>query len=413
MSSPKLFQPIKVGNMTLNHRVILAPLTRIRTTPSEAPIPELVKEYYTQRASTPGTLLVSEGTIIASKAHGFPGGPGFWSDEQINGWKEIVDAVHAKGSFIFLQIAALGRSVPRANLQQRDPSFEVVGAGDIPSTGGDFPRPLTHEEIREYVDLYAQAAKNGVEKAGFDGVELHGCNADLIEQFLEDVSNNRSDEYGGSIENRARFVLQVVEAVTPPICRNINLRGNLSSLVAGAWDVMSSSLEEVWNIRKAISVKKTALRLSPWPTFADMGMKDPIPTYSFLVQKLRELFPDLAYLSVIEPRARGAEFEERELSQGESNDFMREIWSPMPLMLAGGYTRGTAIEKAENEGIMIAFGRHFIANPDLPIRLKKDSVLNAYDRSTFYLGTSSDSGPLKDLLGNWDMLCCCQFSHSE
>ncbi|THV01994.1 FMN-linked oxidoreductase [Dendrothele bispora CBS 962.96] len=351
MSSPKLFQPIKVGDMTLNHRVVLAPLTRIRTTPSEAPIPELVKEYYTQRASMPGTLLISEGTIIASKAHGFPGIPGSWSDEQISGWKEIVDAVHAKGSFIFLQIAASGRNATRAVLQKRDPSFEVVGAGDIPSTGGDVPRPLTHEEIREYVDLYAQAAKNGVEKAGFDGVELHGCNASLINQFLEDVSNNRSDEYGGSIENRAKFALEVVEAVS-----------------------------------KAIGITKTALRLSPWPTFADMGMKDPIPTYSFLVQKLRELFPDLAYLSVIEPRARGAEFEERELSQGESNDFIRGIWSPRPLVLAGGYTRETAIEKAENEGIMIAFGRHFIANPDLPIRLKKNSTLNAYDRSTFYLG---------------------------
>ncbi|THV01995.1 NADH:flavin oxidoreductase/NADH oxidase [Dendrothele bispora CBS 962.96] len=351
-SSSRLFQPIKVGNMNLNHRVVLAPLTRLRTTPSEAPVPELVKEYYVQRASTPGTLLVSEATIIASKAHGLAGGPGFWSDEQINGWKEIVDAVHAKGSFIFLQIAALGRLAPKALLQQRDPSFEVVGAGDIPYSSGDIPRPLTREEIREYVNLYAQAAKDGVEKAGFDGVEIHGCNASLIEQFLQDVTNNRTDEYGGSVENRTRFALEVVDAMS-----------------------------------QAIGAEKTALRLSPWNTIFDMGMEDPIPTYSFLVERLRVLFPDLAYLSVTEPRMIG-EHVEKELNNGESNDFIHKIWSPRPIVLAGAYTRQTAIEKTEsesNENILIAFGRHFIANPDLPVRLEKNLALNAYDRSTFYL----------------------------
>jgi NADPH2 dehydrogenase len=140
--------------------------------------------------------------------------------------------VHAQGSYIFLQICALGRSASKAVLQAHDSSYEVVGAGDIPYTGGDPPRPMTLEEIREYVGWYAKAAKDGVEKAGFDGVEIHGCNSDLIEQFLEDVSNNRTDEYGGSIENRARFALEVVEAVS-----------------------------------KAIGVEKTALRLSPWPSF--------------------------------------------------------------------------------------------------------------------------------------------------
>ncbi|KAK7462993.1 hypothetical protein VKT23_007574 [Stygiomarasmius scandens] len=357
MSTSALFKPIKIGDITLSHRVVLAPMTRIRTTPTEAPVPGLVKEYYEQRASTPGTLLVSEGTLIASKAHGFPGAPGFWTEEHINGWKEIVDAVHAKGSFIFLQLGAMGRVASTALLKQRDPSFEVVGAGDIPFTGGDVPRPLTREEIREYIDLFALAAKNGVEKAGFDGVELHACNTDLIQQFLEDVSNNRTDEYGGSIENRARFALEIVEAVS-----------------------------------KAIGVKKTAVRLSPWLTLLDMGMKDPVPTYSFLVEKLKDQFPDLAYLSTIDPRAGGGEYVERELKKNESNDFIRDIWSPRPLMLAGGYTRQKAIEEAKGEGILIAFGRPFIANPDLPLRLRKDIPLTPYDRSTFYAPGAEPKG---------------------
>ncbi|THU79962.1 FMN-linked oxidoreductase [Dendrothele bispora CBS 962.96] len=311
-------------------------MTRGKVTPSEAPVLGLVKEYYAQRTSTPGTLLVTEGTVIVPKAHGLPGLPGFRTDEQINGLEG--DEVHAKGSFIFLQIMALGRDASKATLQARDPSLEVVGAaGDIPYTGGDQPRPLTQKEIQEYIELFVQAAKSAVEKAGFDGVE-----------FLEDVSNNRMDEYGGSIENSARFVLEVVGA-----------------------------------IGKAIGIEKTALRLSPWPTIFDMGMKDPIPTYTYLVTKLKELYPNLAYLGLIEPRTRGGDFEERELDERESNEFIQKIWSPRPLVLSGGYTRQTAIEKVETaEGVLIAFGRHFLANPDLPVRLEKDISLNPYDRST-------------------------------
>ncbi|KAK7436054.1 hypothetical protein VKT23_019357 [Stygiomarasmius scandens] len=352
MSTSKLFQPITIGSITLKHRVVLAPLTRVRTTPSNAPIPGLVKEYYAQRASTPGTFLITEGVFMSP---GFAGAPEFWSEEQINGWKEVVDAVHSKGSYIYLQIAALGRGASKAVLKSLDPSLEVVGAGDIPYTGGDIPRPLTLDEIPKYVDQYAQAAINAVEKAGFDGVEIHGCNSDLAEQFLQDVTNNRTDEYGGSIENRARFMLEVVEAVS-----------------------------------KGIGAEKTGLRLSPWSTYSDMGMKDPVPTYAYLVEKLRDLFPNLAYLSVIEPRTSGSDFEERELKVGESNDFIRDIWSPRPLILAGGYTRQSAIEKAENDNTLIAFGRHFISNPDLPLRLEKGLNLNAYDRSTFY---DTSAGP--------------------
>ncbi|KAF5371700.1 hypothetical protein D9758_003411 [Tetrapyrgos nigripes] len=349
MSSPKLFQPINVGNITLKHRVVLAPLTRSRTE-KDVPVAELVKEHYSQRASSPGTLLITEGVVIAPQASGYRSIPHFWTEEQINAWKPIVDAVHAKGSYIFLQILALGRAASKAVLQALDPSYEVVGAGDIPYTGGDIPRPLSLDEIQEYIGWYAKAAKDGVEKAGFDGVEIHACNSDLIQQFLEEQSNNRTDGYGGSIENRAKFALQVVEAVS-----------------------------------KAIGMEKTALRLGPWPSLFDMGMKDPFPTYTYLLEKLKESHSSLAYIHVIEPRSdMNPAFDKEEHDQEISNVFIQKIWSPRPLILCGSFNRQTAIDSAEDDGILIAFGRHFIANPDLPVRLEKDLPLTPYDRSTFY-----------------------------
>ncbi|KAE9410237.1 NADH:flavin oxidoreductase/NADH oxidase [Gymnopus androsaceus JB14] len=359
---PNLFQPLKVGNMHLSHRIVLAPLTRMRVTPSQAPIPGLVKEYYTQRASTPGTLLISEAAFISPKAGGMAAIPGIWSDEQIQGWKEVADAVHAKGSYIFFQIVAIGRGANLSDLQAHDPSFDVVGAGDIPDPAGGFfpgtiPRPLTKAEIDEYVETFSVAASNAVHKAGFDGVELHGANGHLIEQFLRDTSNNRTDEYGGSIENRARFLLEITERVS-----------------------------------KAVGEEKTAVRISPWLNERDLAMDDPIPTFSYAVTELKSRFPKLAYLHAIEPRVSIAG-DVREVKENESNDFLKAIWSPRPLILAGGFVRDNAIEAAGTEGVLIAYGRHYIANPDLPYRLKYNIPLNKYDRSTFYIpGDASGRG---------------------
>ncbi|KAE9404843.1 FMN-linked oxidoreductase [Gymnopus androsaceus JB14] len=304
----------------------------MRTTPSQAPIPGLVKEYYTQRATG-----------------GFAGIPGIWSDEQIQGWKEVADAVHAKGSYIFFQIVAIGRGANLSDLQADDPSFDVVGAGDIPDPAGGFfsgtiPRPLTKAEIDEYVETFSVAASNAVHKAGFDG-------------FLRDTSNNRTDEYGGSIENRARFLLEITERVS-----------------------------------KAVGEEKTAIRISPWLNERDLAMDDPIPTFSYAVTELKTRFAKLAYLHAIEPRVfSGGDV--REIKENESNDFLKAIWSPRPLILAGGFVRDNAIEAAGTEGVLIAYGRHYIANPDLPYRLKDNIPLNKYDRSTFYIpGDASGRG---------------------
>ncbi|KAH9945562.1 hypothetical protein B0H21DRAFT_823025 [Amylocystis lapponica] len=327
---PKLFQPVEVGTMKLSHRVVLAPLTRFRANAAHVH-GDLAVEYYSQRASAPGTLVITEATHIAARAGGYNNVPGIYNDEQIAAWKRVTEAVHAKGSYIYLQLWAMGRAGKPEVLEAEDPSIPYVSASDIPLKGySKAPRPLTAEEIAEYVRLFAQAAKNAVHGAGFDGVEVHGANGYLLDQFLQDVSNTRTDAYGGSVENRCRFALAAVDAVV-----------------------------------QAVGAHRTAIRLSPWSTFQEMGMADPKPTFSFLVEHLVERYPDMAYIHL-------------------SNDFIRELWAPRPLISAGGYTRALALKQSELTGELVAFGRIYIANPDLPVRLQKGLPLTKQDRSTFY-----------------------------
>ncbi|THU76784.1 FMN-linked oxidoreductase [Dendrothele bispora CBS 962.96] len=372
----KLFRPLTVGDVTLKHRVVMAPLTRFRANANHVPLP-IVKEMYAQRASTPGTLLITEATFIAARASGYDHASGIWSDEQIAAWKEVTEAVHAKGSFIYLQLWAIGRIAYANSLAKEDPSYTVVSASDIPlsdrPTTDPKPRPLTIPEIKEYIALYAQAASNAVHKAGFDGVEIHGASGYLIDQFLQDVSNKRTDEYGGSVENRTRFALEVVDAVV-----------------------------------KAVEPRKTAIRISPWNTFqgvfitspflsfflsfcsfrkhsnsdflffllslsvfVDMRMTDPKPTFTHLVSEIKKSHPT------------------PETSETSTNATRR-------LISAGGYTRQTAIETAEKKGDLIAFGRLFIANPDLPYRIQHDVSLTKPDRTTFYVPNSSNPNGYTD-----------------
>ncbi|KAF7347195.1 putative inactive dehydrogenase EasA [Mycena venus] len=352
MSSSKLFQPTIVGDIELGHRVVFAPTTRFRADAAHAPLPH-VAEYYGQRASQPGSLLISEATFIAPRAGGYKHAPGIWSDEQISAWKAVTDTVHAKGSYMYLQLWALGRAADADTLAEDGLPF--VSASDVPVQGGPAPRPLTVEEIQEYIELYATAASNAVHKAGFDGVEIHSANGYLLDQFLHDRSNIRTDAYGGSIENRTRFPLEVVDAVV-----------------------------------KAVGQKKTALRVSPWGTVLDMQFADhdPKPTYTHLVTQLRNRFPELAYLHVVEPRVDGAETVA--IKDGYSNDFIRAIWGNRPLISAGGYTRETAIAAAEDKGDLIAFGRGYIANPDLPYRLLHGIALSVGNRALYYAPGSVD-----------------------
>ncbi|KAJ6601074.1 NADH:flavin oxidoreductase/NADH oxidase [Mycena vulgaris] len=361
MSSPKLFQPTQIGDIELSHRVVFAPATRFRADANHTPLPH-VAEYYEQRASTPGSFLISEATIIAARAGGYTNGPGIWSDAQISAWKAVADRVYAKGSYMYLQLYALGRAGKAGTLAAE--GLPYVSASDVPvvGRGGSAPRPLTVEEIQEYVQLYATAASNAVHKAGFDGVEIHAANGCLLDQFLHDGSNIRTDAYGGSPENRRhRQGCRAEEDCTAsqPV-------GHLS-------------------------------RCAPSPSFqcrfltlfVDMHFDDPKPTYAHLVTQLRDRYLELAYLHIVEPRVDGND-SAKTIKAGSSNDFIRDIWGARRLISAGGYTRETALAAAEDKGDLIAFARPYIANPDLPYRLLHGVALTVGNRALYYAPGSID-----------------------
>ncbi|CAG8982509.1 hypothetical protein HYALB_00002289 [Hymenoscyphus albidus] len=355
-----LFQPLKIGNVTLQNRVVLAPLTRLRASDDHVPLP-MVAEYYAQRGSSPGTLLISEGAFIRPEAGGMTNVPGIWNQAQIDAWKVVTDAVHTKKSFIFLQLWALGRAAEEPVLKEElGPDAKVVSASDIPIStpskvisayvsGTSVPTPLTEEEIQAYIKNYAQAAKNSI-AAGFDGVEIHGANGYLVDQFLQDVSNKRTDQWGGSIEKRARFGLEVAKAVV-----------------------------------EAVGAERTGIRMSPFSTFQSMKMDDPRPQFSYYTQELKKL--SLAYIHIVEGRGIGGLLKP---PPEESIDFLLDIWGTSPVLLASGFSPETAIKRSDDEtargrNVAIVFGRHFISNPDLPYRIQNGIPLIPYDRSTFYL----------------------------
>ncbi|KAI9439125.1 hypothetical protein H4582DRAFT_117949 [Lactarius indigo] len=355
--SSALFQPIRVGNVDLQHRVVMAPLTRLRANKDHVH-GELAKTYYAQRSSVPGTLIISEATFIAPQAAGYANVPGIWNDAQIAGWKKTTDAVHANGSYIFLQLWALGRTADPAILRQEG-GFDVVAPSPI-SLSGDgervVPREITTTEIKEYAQLYSKAAINAIE-AGFDGVEVHAANGYILDQFLQTVSNERTDEYGGSVENRVRFPLEVISAVV-----------------------------------EAIGAEKTAVRISPWSKFQGMGMKDPLPTFTTFIERIRDAHSNFAYIHVVEPRVDGISDEAvTDENRAQSNEVLRKTWGNRPYIAAGGMDGATAVDTVEKYGGLVAFGRHFIANPDLPLRLKEGLSLTRYNRDTFYASGATEA----------------------
>jgi N-ethylmaleimide reductase len=361
MNFPHLFSPLTVGPYQLKHRVVLAPLTRMRAAkPSLAPRP-LNAEYYAQRA-TPGGLLIAEASPVAATGFGSPGVPGIYSEAQVEGWRKVVDAVHAKGGIIFLQLWHVGR-VSHSSFQPGGvlpvaPSAVPISAefktatADGKVTLYETPRALETAEIAGVVDAYRQGAVNA-KKAGFDGVEIHGANGYLIEQFLQSNSNLRTDRYGGSIENRARLLMEITQAAIE---------------VCGA--------------------DRVGLRLSPYGIANGSGEADPMPLYSHVVEALNPL--GLAYLHFIEPRSSGAGRAEVNWQNVPSAMVLfRPIWKGV-LITAGGFS-GEAAEAAIAQGHAdaIAFGRIFISNPDLPRRLREGFPLTPYNRATFYGGEAA------------------------
>lgn len=351
MSVPSLFSPLSLGPYPLAHRVVMAPLTRMRAGAGNIP-GGLAAEYYGQRASA-GGLIIAEASQICPEGQGYPATPGIHTPGQVEGWKRVTEAVHAKGGHIFLQLWHVGRSSHSSHQPggKLPVAPSAIGITDGKAVTPDWrevpfelPRALETDEIPGIIQAYVEAARNA-RSAGFDGVEIHGANGYLLEQFLHDRSNRRVDGYGGSVENRSRLLVEVVEAVS------------------GVW-----------------GPGRVGVRLSPFGTYNDVGDSDPVALYSHVLSRLDGL--GLAYLSLIEARP-GAGME---IATPQAVDVFRARWSG-PLILAGGFDREGAEEAIRSgRADAIAFGRHFIANPDLPRRFRLDAPLNAYDRSTFYGG---------------------------
>jgi N-ethylmaleimide reductase len=352
---PTLFDPLKLGDLTLANRVVMAPLTRMRSKqPGNIPH-ELNAAYYAQRASA--GLIISEATQVSQQGQGYPGTPGIHSKEQVQGWKLVTDAVHKAGGKIFLQLWHVGRISHRSH--QPDGGLPVAPSAIKPS-GGTFsaqwqpvefetPRALETAEIKEIIQDYVRGAQNALE-AGFDGVEVHGANGYLLDQFLQSGSNQRNDQYGGSIENRARLLLEVIDEAI-----------------------------KIWGS------SRVGVRLSPYGTFNDMSDSDPVALFTYVLEQLSAR--KIAYVHLIEPRSSSAGSQDGNIAGApETAKIFRKAFSGV-LISAGGYSRNEAIKAVEQGAVdAVAFGRLFIANPDLPERLKRDADLNSYDRSTFYGG---------------------------
>ena len=358
MNFPHLFSPLKVGPYQLKHRLAMAPLTRMRAAkPSLAPRP-LNAQYYAQR-TTPGGLIIAEASPVIATGFGSPGVPGIYTEPQIEGWREVVDAVHAKGGTIFLQLWHVGR-VSHSSFQPGGVLPVAPSAVPIPpelktmTADGkvvpyETPRALETNEIPGIVAAFKQAARNAMQ-AGFDGVEIHGANGYLIEQFLQSRTNLRTDRYGGGIENRTRLLMEITQAAI-----------------------------EVWG------ANRVGVRLSPYGVANGSGEPNPMPLYSHAIQSLNTL--GLAYLHFIEPRSSGAgRAEVNHQNVPSAMVLFRPIWDGV-LISAGGFT-GEAADAAIAAGHAdaIAFGRIFISNPDLPRRLRHGFPLTPYNRATFYGG---------------------------
>jgi N-ethylmaleimide reductase len=333
-----LFQPIKLGKLELKNRMAMAPLTRSRAVEGNVPT-EMAVDYYTQRATV--GLIIAEATQVSDTAQGYPNTPGLHTPEQIEGWKRVTDEVHRRGGHIFVQLWHTGRMshvayqpreqapVAPSAIAANAKTF-IKGLGHVDTS---VPRALETAEIAGVVNDFRTAAANAI-KAGFDGVEIHGAHGYLIDAFLRDGSNKRTDQYGGSIENRARFLLEIMQAVTDEI-----------------------------------GAERTGIRISPVSPVNDSSESAPQPLFEHVVRELEKLHP--VYIHVVEGHTGGprdnAPFDYEALHRLYSG-----VW-----MLNNGYTKEMAVDAiASGRADMISFGRLIISNPDLVRRFREDAPLN-------------------------------------
>ncbi len=348
----KLFSPVQIGPYTLKHRVVHAPTTRLRANSDDSPS-ELMLQYYSQRASM-GGLIITESTHVSYDSRGYLGAPGIYEDAHIPGWKKIADAVHAKGGRIFMQLGHDGRQ-----------SHVDLTGGTLPIAPSVVPfegEALTHKgwvpvsmhraidiaEIQTVIEHYRKSAERAL-AAGLDGVELHSANGYLADTFLQDGTNKRTDAYGGTIEKRARFLIEVV-----------------------------SALASVWG------ASRVGVRLSPSGQWGSISDSNPEATFAYAAEQLNRF--GLAYLHIIEPRVKGVETLD-EHQKPVASAFLRKVFKG-PIIAAGGFNGEGAQEILQDgDADLVAFGRYFASNPDLPYRLQYELPLAQYDRSAFWGGT--------------------------
>jgi N-ethylmaleimide reductase len=352
-----LFDSLALGHLRLANRIVMAPLTRNRA-PDAVPTP-LMAEYYAQRASA--GLLITEATAISAQGQGYADVPGLYGMEQLDGWKKVTDAVHARKGRIFVQLWHVGR-VSHVDLQPggqapvapsaitaRTKSYLVKGGvGSFVPTSE--PRALLAEELPGIVHDYRHAARHAISTCGFDGVEVHGANGYLLDQFLKTGANLRTDDYGGPIENRARLMLEVMRAV----------------------------VDEVGGAR-------TGLRISPVTPANDIDDENPQPLFEYLVKQLAPL--GLAYLHIIEGATGGPrDIADRPFDYEAMREAYRTAGGKGAWMVNNGYDKSLAQQALARGADLVAFGKLFISNPDLVQRLRGDAPLNPPDKSTFYGG---------------------------
>ncbi|CDT31001.1 NADH:flavin oxidoreductases [Vibrio crassostreae] len=348
-----LFQPIQLGNIELKNRIVMPPMTRSRATQPGNSANEMMAAYYAQRASA--GLIVAEGTQISPLGQGYAWTPGIYSDEQIAGWKKVTDAVHEKGGVIFAQLWHVGRVTHPDNIGGEQPiSSSAIKAENVKvfiDNGTDEPgfvdvvepREMTKEDIKEVVEQYRQAALNAIE-AGFDGIELHAANGYLINQFIDSEANNRTDEYGGSTENRLRFLGEVVEAMV-----------------------------------EAIGADRVGVRLAPFTSLNGTVDATPVETYTAAAAYLN--LYKIVYLHIAE-----VDWDDAPETPKAFKAAVREAFKGV-LIYAGKYDSERG-EQAVAEGVtdMVGFGRPFVANPDLPARIQNGFPLAPHDPNTLFGG---------------------------
>jgi len=352
-----LFDPVQAGDLKLSNRIVMAPLTRNRS-PNAVPR-DITATYYAQRASA--GLLITEATAISHQGQGYADVPGLYGSEQLDAWKRVTDAVHAEGGKIVVQLWHVGR-VSHTELQPEGgkpvaPSAitaktkTVLIKNGVPTfTETSEPRALDASELPGIVHAYAVAARNAVETSGFDGVEIHGANGYLLDQFLKTGSNRRTDDYGGSIENRARLLLEVTRAVVD-----------------------------------AVGGGKVGIRLSPVTPANDAHDDNPQPLFDYVVKQLAPL--GLAYIHIIEGATGGPrEIDDRPFDYEALKAAYRQAGGKAAWMVNNGYDKPLAEEALKEGDDLVAFGKPFISNPDLVRRLREGAPLNQWDKNTFYGG---------------------------